>query len=199
MTVRRGPLWLCRAGFRPVEACICALHPRFERGTSGGWSRRNSRAQLVPLLLPLLAPMDVGRVMACAHDGFLEQSLSLVRTRAVHKRTSTDYSSLVAMWLSRTRGWIVESDRRIDVNHDRSPHDPIGPGVAGGAAAGAARPGSGAARRFNARTRSARHQTGRFLKRLARRTGRLPQLADPGSRVKLCFLLKVYARRIEWP
>jgi|tagenome__1003787_1003787.scaffolds.fasta_scaffold20647220_2 hypothetical protein len=33
------------------------------------WSRRDPRPQLVSLLLPLLTPMDVGRVMACAHNG----------------------------------------------------------------------------------------------------------------------------------
>jgi hypothetical protein len=81
-----------------MEAWVSALHLRFERGTSDGWSRRNPRAQLVPLLLPLLTPMDVGRVMACAHNGFLKTAYRLLGRRAVHKRTPhlQDYSALVA-------------------------------------------------------------------------------------------------------
>jgi hypothetical protein len=45
---------LCPLRVRPVKGRICALHLRFEHGTSRCWSRRNPRTQLVPFLLPLL-------------------------------------------------------------------------------------------------------------------------------------------------
>ena len=67
--------WLCNLAlqcllrFRPVKRRKCALYLRFKHGTSGGRSRRNSCAQLVSFLLPLLTSMKVGRVMARAHDG----------------------------------------------------------------------------------------------------------------------------------
>jgi hypothetical protein len=48
-----------------VEWRICSLQLGFERSSAGRRCRSNPRAQLVPLLRPVLTPMYVAGVMAC--------------------------------------------------------------------------------------------------------------------------------------
>src|SRR5688572_12434687 len=71
-----------------MECRIGSLHLCFERSPSGSRCCRNPRAQLVPLLRPMLTQMYVGGAMAGTHDyAPLSKRIPPVFASAAHKCT----------------------------------------------------------------------------------------------------------------